>query len=309
MGILDDTLHDAARPLPRLDLRRMPDEMQTEFDREPAEDSGGALTVYRLQKDGGKLAPAAPSAPRALDAGSQTAGLFHAPVGYSNDASLQSVISIEGLETGKEQVSTWNSDATDKHELPVSPDSSHRLHYGVSTGSPVSSSRVPSPSDDPGKLVYRIESSDGMRRETGRGATSGGLPFVGEQAELPAALPAIPAAAPRAPAARHKDITAAVPRELNLGGRSGTSDAHAIPVVPTAGAAPSGARALSPAAVAPARREAAGARAQPVAAAPAAPRLSIGRIEVTVVSAPQAPARPAAAPTEAFLSKNYLRRL
>jgi hypothetical protein len=97
-----------------------------------------------------------------LDAGSFDAGSLHAPVGYFYDASRQSFISIDGLETGKEPVRTWNSDATDKQERSVSPDFSHRLSYGVSTGSSISSSQVPSPFDYSGKLVQRIDSSDGI---------------------------------------------------------------------------------------------------------------------------------------------------
>src|SRR5574340_471600 len=173
MGILDDTLADAARPLPTAVLRRAPIDGAPEFDPEPVAEPSDDLTVYRLQKDGGNIPPPAPPVPRAVDAGAPEARPLHAPVGIVNDASLQFVISNEGLETGKEPVSTRNLDATDKQQRLVSTDPIHRWYYADSTVSLAFSRRVPFTFDARSKSVSRIESSDGMRRATGRGAPSG----------------------------------------------------------------------------------------------------------------------------------------
>lgn len=308
MGILDDTLLDASRPLPQLTLRRAAGDAVPEFAPEPADDPGEALTVYRLQKDGGGNPPVAPPAPRAVDAVSGAAGPLHAPVGKFDDATLQFVNSIEGLETGKGQASTRNSDATDRQERLVSPDPSHRLDYGASTGSSVFSNRVPSPSDDPGKFVHRIGSSDGMRRATGRGAPSGEPVTPSPDAALPAnrgpgAFP--PAAGQRAGEAAAAgavdgfgvEASAGVspPAAAAVGERRRQAAPLAAPPAPAAAARPAAVPAAAP------RMQA--------ASPPAAPRLSIGRIEVTVLAAPQPAPKPAPAPSDAFLSKHYLRRL
>jgi hypothetical protein len=323
MGILDDTLSDASRPLPQLTVRRAPADAP-EFDSEPPADDGGALTVYRLQKDGGQLPPVAPPALRALDAGSSDAGSLHAPVGYFYDASRQSFISIDGLETGKEPVRTWNSDATDKQERSVSPDFSHRLSYGVSTGSSISSSQVPSPFDYSGKLVQRIDSSDGMRRTTGRGAPSG------EPSPLAAA------AATPADAGAGRTLASASSETDGRSIEATSAAVHTCPVIPTDSlarpasepsresddAAPgtplattatgTGSRRVAsdrftPASPRPQASEQSSARSGNALAA--TPQLSIGRIDVTVIAPAQPPSRPPAAPNDAFLSKHYLRRL
>lgn len=332
MGILDDTLRDAAQPLPSLTLRRaMHDatpqpEPAPDFDA-PAE-AGDALTIYRLQKPGGTTPPLAPPAPRAVDAGA--ARPLHAPVeGIFNDATHQFVISKEGLETGKGQVRTRNLDATDRQQELISSDPSFRLHYDESTVSSATSRRDPSPFDDLGKLVHRNGSTDGMRRATGRGAASGD-PSPGEPAapvapELQNAPPdpnptgptnARPLHAPPPPADSRAAIgetpgiesPGASPRRMPAvdtppGEPAGILDAattsaavaHAIPAAPAIPRAPTmqGLAAATP----------------PAAPPPAGPRLSIGRIEVTVLAQAAAPASPAPPKNDAFLSKHYLRRL
>lgn len=320
MGILDDTLSDASRPLPRLTVRRAPADAP-EFDSEPPADDGDALTVYRLQKDGGHLPPVAPPAPRALDAGSFDAGSLHAPVGYFYDASRQSFISIDGLETGKEPVRTWNSDATDKQERLASPDFSHRLSYGVLTGSSISSSQVPSPFDYSGKLVQRIDSSDGMRRTTGRGAPSGEpSPLVAATA-TPAATSGATTSASEADdrtiAATGPDASAhsALPADSRAQPASEQSRERAYAARDTSPATTgtgAGSRRVASAGFMPASpRPPAGGQnsARSGTALAAAPQLSIGRIDVTVIAPAQPPARPPTAPSDAFLSKHYLRRL
>jgi hypothetical protein len=311
MGILDDTLLDAARPLPQLTLRRAIDDAAPEFDPEPAEESTAALTVFRLQKDGGVDPPVAPPAPRAVDAGKASARPLHAPVGFFDDATLQFVTSIEGLETGKGQASTWNSDATDRQERLVSSEPSHRLDYGVSTGSSVFSNRVPSPFDDPGNLVHRIESSDGMRRATGRGAPSGETAPARIAADPAVMAQELPTAARRGPQPNADERTAGAAAALPGGAMPPLAGADVEPMgeVVTVPAARRPTAEARPAAQIPQPALRSDTNPVRMSQSAAAPRLSIGRIEVTVLSAPQAAAKPAAAPTDAFLSKHYLRRL
>jgi hypothetical protein len=336
MGILDDTLSDAGRPLPQSIVRRAATAATTEFDPEPPADNGGALTVYRLQKDGGSIPPVAPAAPRVLDAGVSTERPLHAPVGFSCDASHQFMISIDGLETGKEPVRTWNSDATDRQERLFSPVASHRLSYGEWTGSSISSNQLPSPSDDPGKLVQRIDSSDGMRRKTGRGAPSGDTSAASaaatmannrqsrdETAEFTA--PAIDRPANGKPTAQPStrltsgQFSTALPSPArrqakpSLAAGPGRVDSHAIPVANSAapqqpGAGRPGTRHSQPADAT--RSEIRSEPGKPPGFPPAVgPRLSIGRIEVTVIAAQQQAPAQKPATDDAFLSKHYLRRL
>jgi hypothetical protein len=346
MGILDDTLSDAGRPLPQHLLRRSTETAtsesteSTKLDPEPPADNGDALTVYRLQKDGGSIPPVAPAAPRALAADVLTGRPLHAPVGFSCDASRQSMISIDGLETGKEPVSTWNSDATDRQERLFSPVVSHRLSYGESTRSSISSNQIPFPSDDPGKLVQRIDSSDGMRRKRGRGAPSGDAsathaatmatdrqsgsetadrtapalvpPANGETAAQSSTGPAA-AQASSAPLAAVFPPPARWQAEPSPAAGPGRVDAHAIPASDGAAPQPPGAgrpgtRRSQLADTTPSEiRSQPG---KPPGFTPAVgPRLSIGRIEVTVVAAPQQTPAQRPVTDDAFLSKHYLRRL
>ena len=316
MGILDDTLSDAAQPLPQLALHRASDGGDPDFSADTPAEDGEALTVFRLQKDGGHAPPAAPPAPRAVDAGAPAAGPLHAPVGIFNDASLQFVTSIDGLETGKGQASTWNSDATDRQQRPDSPDSSLQYDYVDSTGSQVFSSQVPSPFDDPGKSVQRIDSSDGMRRATGRGAPSGdpspqladaihsdattpsSARLASPQATPPSTAADKPAtaaqdrsASPTPPTSLTEALSAAARQTVSAHVQAHSGDAHGA-----AQATPGGKqRGMVVPADSPRDADA---------------RLSIGRIEVTVL-APAQPKPQAAAParSDAFLSKHYLRRL
>ncbi|MCK7500250.1 MAG: hypothetical protein MZW92_65585 [Comamonadaceae bacterium] len=131
MGILDDTLLDAARPLPQLTVRRAIDDAALEFDPEPAEEPTAALTVFRLQKDGGVDPPVAPPAPR-LRMQARLRRAHSTPrLGFLTTLRSSSVTSIEGLENRSDRASTWNSDATDRQERLVSSEPSHRLDYGV----------------------------------------------------------------------------------------------------------------------------------------------------------------------------------
>lgn len=308
MGLFADTLADATRPLPRATLRRMADASAPSCDEPEPQDEGEALTVYRLQKDGGKEPPA-PPAPRAVDAAATAQGSLHAPVGdFDVDATLQFVTSIDGLETGKEQASLRTLGVTDEQEQLVSPDSLHRFHYAVATGSSVASNLAPSPLDHRGDLVSRIDSSDGMRRATGRGAPSGDpFPAAAPVAAASTAMPAAAAATPASPDAASAAIRQAMPGTHS----ANPAEAAHTAAVELATATTATVRADSP--------HAATGHAMPTAfqAPPmrssttdTAPRLSIGRIEVTVVSAPQ-PARAASRPAgdDAFLSRHYLRRL
>ncbi len=324
MGILDDTLSDASRPLPAYTLRRASaDEPLPDSAAEAAADDGEAMTIYRLQKSGAPIAPQAPPAPRAVEAGAPAASPFHAPVGNFIDASLQFVTSMDGLETGKGQEGTRNSNATDRQRPTDSPDPLLRLEYDDATGSSHSSRRDPSPLDDFGDSAQRKDSSDGMRRATGRGAASGDpsegprqraatLAAVGErrpQATLPARRrddESQPTAAISTPAA--DGAATVVGAEAEHGPGQAPADRPAAQVRPRSVAGVGEAGGPVAAAPRPMPRE------HPRGAADGAdvqPRLSIGRIEVTVLSEPRpaaraAPSRPA---DEAFLSKHYLRRL
>jgi len=258
--------------------------------------------VYRLQKDGGKEPPA-PPVPRAVDAAATAQGSLHAPVGdFDVDASLQFVTSIDGLETGKEQASLRTLGVTDEQEQLVSPDSLHRFHYAVATGSSVASNLAPSPLDHRGDLVSRIDSSDGMRRATGRGAPSGD-PSSGGPTPVVHASSATPTeVVAAAPNAANATIGQAMPG-IRPASPAETAHAAAVELATVRADSLHAATGHPTPAVTPAPQTR-GSTADP------APRLSIGRIEVTVLSAPQparAPGRPAG--DDAFLSRHYLRRL
>jgi len=323
MGILDDTLSDASRPLPAYTLRRaaagepVPDSVP-----DAAPDDGEAMTIYRLQKSGAPIAPQAPPAPRAVEAGAPAASPFHAPVGNFIDASHQFVTSMDGLETGKGQESTRNSNATDKQQPTDSPDTLLRLEYDDATGYSNSSRRDPSPLDDFGNSAQRKDSSDGMRRATGRGAASGDPPGGPRQRAM--TLPAVGDGGPRPirPARRRDDAVSPPPaptapaddRSL-AGGSSGDpsgpaqapAGSHSLPIDSHAVARGAAGSALAGDPLRPQREQ------PPTSSgrSDVQPRLSIGRIEVTVLSEPKPAARIAPSKTadDAFLSKHYLRRL
>ncbi len=318
MGILDDTLRDADRPLPTRVLRRA---MAGEAPAEAPPDEGDGLTLYRLQKHGATTAPLAPPAPRAVEAGAPAARPFHAPVGIVIDASPQYGTSMDGLATGKGQESSRNSDATDRQQSSMSPDSLLRLDYDVATGVSIRSRQTPSPFDNFGNSVQRTDSSDGMRRETGRGAASGdpNNDTVAPAAAMPS--PDSAAAISPMPDGTARETPAAVPGEaLAAAVASPATPAGAPPRTgrqPASAIAPTSSRPARVVAAPPAVRSPVSARVAadgpPAAARPephdTAPRLAIGRIEVTVLGEAKPAPKPRAAADDAFLSKHYLRRL
>lgn len=310
MGILDDTLADAARPLPGTEvLRRADDEAAAD---EPMLDvapppADGATTLYRLQKESGVSPPQAPPGLHpAHDGGPRSSPRAVAAV-EMHDASLPLVNSRNGLETGEGQASRRQSDVRGQFASSDAAESISSSGDVVSTVVRSNVDTAPLSREGTWVQVQRDDSNAQGSRETGRGAPSGDL----HRAAPPGATPeAVAADAPSPPA--------------GAGGRPALHEAAAGPVPqpgpreagrPRVDTAPRVGVAVSPP---PARLEALPARvafptaptpARPAPATDAAPRLSIGRIEVVVLAPAPAARAPAAVADSAFASKNYLRRL
>jgi len=291
MGLLLDTVNDALRPLPpSLVLRRSAaGDEDVPADDAPGGDPG-ALTVYRLQKEGGTPPAAPPHGPSAIGQGAPR-GAAGAD-GVVQGENLRIDHPLIGLKDGLDRGEKITREAHVQEASPnrrSEPSAVSRPAPGAQSpaaGVPVSSSVATS-----GEVVVpvvvnapaqRLDARIGGSREA-RGAPS-------EDLHAPVEAPGAAAAAPR--------VVPSAPREPE----AGVPAAAAAPVTPTAGAPPRPPQDV-------ARGAAAGTAGRPATPAPSVGGLHIGRIEVTVLAAPARPA-PAAAPLaeSQFLSRHYLRR-
>lgn len=312
MGILDDTLADATRPLPGAQvLRRTDDEAAVDDPilEQAAPPVDGATTLYRLQKESGVSPPQAPPGPHpAHDGGPRPSPRAVAAVEI-HDASLPLINSRNGLETGEGQASRRQSDVRGQFASSDAAESISPSGDVVSTVVRGNVDTAPLSPEGTWVQVQRDDSNAQGSRETGRGAPSGDLhDETPPRAALRATdVPPLPPG-PAGRHARHEAAAGAAPAPLQVPHEPGRPRAHAAPgVVVAVSNSPPGARFDA----APARPTlpAAPMPARPLPPADAAPRLSIGRIEVVVLAQAPAARQPAATADSAFASKNYLRRL
>lgn len=349
MGLLNDTLIDAMRPLPESGsrLRRSADpniEAAPEA-MEDAMDESGALTIYRLQKDGSSGLPAVPSDLRAGDAGMQLHDPLSAPAVNSreHDASPRVDIWKSGLETGERQESVTRSEAKDRQERFAAAVSTFPSDDAESFMSRSESGRTPDVNESASNLVERNEGESNARRVTGRGTPSG-EPHLPPPAEQPMREVAIadtgrhhdkggtPQAGetvgntPMASAMRSggegllADSLNSKASPENVAGRSpqpagypgfeeaGFLPAAPLPIADAVSVAGVTARHRIPPVDASSQQAPIGTpEYHPVS--DAGPRLQIGRIDVLVVADEKPKARSNPSRDDGFLSRNYLRRL
>ncbi|MBX3607170.1 MAG: hypothetical protein KF788_17965 [Piscinibacter sp.] len=295
MGALLDTIADALRPLPGAPnavLRRAPAGAAEPLPDEVEADDGAALTVYRLQKDGGDSSPPlaplhGPSTPDS--AAPNGAGSVGGADERSDRIAHPWIGRKDGLERGEQRTrhtverrAESLSQSRLSPEFPV-PSSSVSV---TSRPAPSVAVEVPVVVSAPVERTYEAV----KMREPARGAPSEDL--------LQGAMPQIDDGP--------GEVLASGPQRLESTGEP------AVVAAPLAERAPPPALHLATVAqrdVPPATPQRATPRAPPQPPAPGG--LRIGRIEVTVLAdAPRAkPEVPAAAPLDSrFLSRHYLRR-
>ena len=306
---------------------------------EPPEDSG-ALTIYRLQKDGGGGLPAVPSDPRAGDAGMPRHGPLPAPAVNlrEHDASPRVDNWKSGLETGEGHEGITLLDAMDRRDRFVTAASIHPSEDAGSYESRSDSSRAPEALESVSHLVQRDQGESNTRREAGRGTPSGdpypARPGVLAQTVSDGLLSGIarPPGGPEAllagtlgrhPAASESEVRQATAGPTAPPAGTGESEPQAIGQTLDTTSEASRVRFAAPVENTPRQDISKAASphppvppsASPPRARPpqnpleAAPRLHIGQIEVVVV-APTKPEEKSTGWTEdSFLSRHYLRRL
>lgn len=293
MGALHDTVADALRPLPGAApvLRRA---AMDDAEWPTAEGDGtdnGALTLYRLQKDGGVSPPLAPlhgpstPDPAAPSGAGKVGGLADEETRRIAHPRIGREHGLERGEQGTRHTVERRAESLQQSKLIIESPVPLRSASGSSKSAPGDSAVVPVVAS------ASVERPDGTvnRSQVARGVPSEDLQAVRHRvtgADAPAAgWPAPGVAAPRSGASAE----ALTPR----GREAPVPDAPGTPAHRPPPAAPAAAR-----------------QGRPSADATAPGGLRIGRIEVTVL-ADAPPARPAAAaaPTDShFLSRHYLRR-
>jgi len=338
MGLLTDTIADALRSVP--DAGSVVRRAHRGMVPAPADESAlpdedpGALTVYRLQKDGGHVSPRAPSAkPVTVERGPSSSSRSPAMVGSEGAVSATNAFEQRDLPSGRRRKESKGSeyrfvtDQSTASNVPFRP---------IPSLDSVDMSQVPDLSFDSShvrnsesRTSGQTDGTDEWRREALGAPSEDLLIATGPQparastpprADATDAMDAMDPAAGRAAA----DVAVAAPDDAAKATvRGETTEAAAPPVLdaPAADARHERARARAEAlrtasayAAAAMRdrgpRLAAGLAAAAAPAPEAEPRVRIGRIDV-VVLAPPAPA-PAVAdtsgPARDFLSRNYLRR-
>lgn len=337
MGILNDTLLDALRPLPPTGgwVRRSLDPSTEAAPVEPEaipEDSG-ALTLYRLQKDGGGGLPAVPSDPRAGDAGMFAHGPLPAPAvnPKGHDASPRVTGWMSERPEGKTPF-----DARDRPERDLSAAAIQSAEGAGSSAMASVTRRAPEALDRLSTPVEPDQVEDNARRgrETtlpaGRGTPSGGPTATGAHRQGPPPLrasPGPPAGHPTgslpesawgvdSPPSRPSATASPLAQDGGAGGQAPPpASAPPGPAArgPTEGGALAPPEALIEGHPGPGRAPSALAQppppSGPLMAEGSGPRLHIGRIEVLVVAPAKTEQKPPAWREEGFLSRNYLRRL
>ncbi len=328
MGILSDTLNDALRPLPAPGswLRRSQD-LHIEaapLELEEPDDEGGALTLYRLQKDGGGGLPAVPSDPRVGDAGLFWQDPLPAPA-----VNLREHDASPRADSRKPVIQERAPPLENEHrpERSVAPEPIHPSEDVGSSGPHTDWNPVATILEGVTHPVEPNEGKENARRATGRGTPSGDLyrargprepaPFPMQSSDPMPGYPAGSFAEPQAgldsgpgpvSAASRLDAAAGeAPPQTRASADPGPRPAVGLksPARATPGEAHPQQGRFSPL---PAGAKAAGAPPPPASTEPAA-RLHIGRIEVVVVAPAQPEHRATAWGDDGFLSRNYLRGL
>ncbi len=295
MGALLDTVNDALRPLPGAApvLRRAAmDAAEVPNDEGEGTDSA-ALTLYRLQKDGGVSPPVAPLRgpstpdPAASSEAGQVGGVANEATRRTAHPRIGHEHGLERGEQGTRHVVERKLGSLQQSRLIIEPPVPRRTTSGFSRSATAASAPSPVVASAP---VERVDVAVN-RSKVARGAPS----------EDPQRL----GAGDRAEAAQDSLTPGGVAPPQGVYTRADDGAAPPLGQPPHETVPPLSARRVTPSA--PVSAPVQVARAAPAMAAPGG--LRIGRIEVTVL-AEAAPARPAAAaPGDGHvLSRHYLRR-